>query len=467
MRYLLVAIMGVVALMVPSVFALQDTPENSPQQSIQFTERELAWIENNRNVTVIGDAAWLPYEGFDSNGRYVGIVAEVLNLISQKSGLIFDVKETPSWRHSLQFSEGKQVDIISASASNPIIEKNYVATHTTITSPIVMVAHNDMRYISDLSAAEGLRVALIGTAGYNKQIIESYPNINFTNIDEIDEGLLGVAEDHYDLVLMSMMVASYQMAELGLYELRVAGITDLEMELTLFVNRNKPILWGIIDKLKRNESKQEMHKILSKWAKESTVEHYSPQMVRLFIVVALLLLFLAYRHFLLTKQAKRLKALIQMDSLSNVHKRLYWEKLFTEKVNDADETQQALSLIMVDIDNMRSVNEKHGYLTGDKLLQQFSLLIKDNIASSDFIGRWSGDQFVILCINVDLGNAFGIAERLRVEIEQTIFLGVGKKTASFGVSQCQPQESAENFLGRADSALYGAKETGRNKTQRG
>jgi len=471
MRYLAIIIFSVATLFAPMVLAIdvvlasETKAVENEKNILQFTAQEKAWIKENRSVTVIGDAKWFPFEGFDDSGRYVGIVAEVLNLISLKSGLTFKVNETASWRHSLQFSGDKQVDIISASASNAIIEKNYRPTYSTIKSPIVMIASNDTRYISDLSAASGLRVALIGTAGYSKGIKEVYPEVNFIEIDEIDEGLLGVAEEHYDLVLMSMMVASHQMAELGLYELRVAGITDFDMELTLFVNRNKPILWSIIDKVKRNENQQEHHKILSKWSNNNPVVHYSPEMVRIFIVITVLLFCFAYRYYLLRKQAKRLSTLARTDKLTNTCNRVYLDTLLTKKIAKNARKNNVFSLIMVDLDKFRAVNDKHGYRVGDKLLQQFVLLLNDHISEHDIVGRWAGGDFVIICSGLNCQDALTLAEKLRSEIAQTIFVGIGKKTASFGVAQYKSPEPAESFVGRADKALYDAKASGRNRVK--
>jgi len=469
MRYFFVIMISVVMLLTVPLFAadseflLEDATSNRQDDTLQFTEQERAWIDANNVVTMIGDADWLPFEGFDKTGRYIGIVAETLNLITHKTGLTFDVKKTASWQHSLQFSEDNRVDIISASESNPIIEKNYRATYSTMKSPIVMIASNETRYISNLSAAKGLRVALIGSAGYNSQIMENYPEVNFVNIEEINEGLLGVAEDHYDLVLMSMMVASYKMAELGLYELRVAGITDLDMELTLFVNRNKPVLWSIIDKVKRAETKQEHHKLLSKWAQDNSVQPYSAEMIRMGIAIALFLIACSsYRNYLLKRQAKMLISLTQTDKLTKTYHRLYVDKMLTGEI---ERNKEALSLIMVDIAQLQRVNEKHGHLVGDKLLQQFSLLIKEHIDKSDCVGRWTGGQFVIICTHKDYQQARVLAEKLSAEIIQTIFLGVGKKSASFGVVQYQSPESAEAFLGRADKALYCAKESARNQLE--
>ncbi|GLS89581.1 hypothetical protein GCM10007916_06480 [Psychromonas marina] len=457
MHYVYTTIMVFFLLFTSSLFAEQSPATleiNSEQSALQLTEQELAWIQENRSVTMIGDASWFPFEGFDENGKYLGIVAEILNLITEKSGLNFEVSKTASWLHSVQFSEDQQVDIISASASNPILEKNYRETYSTIKSPIVIIARETMQYIPDLTTVKDLRVALIGTAGYSNKIKQAFPEVDFIEIEEISEALVGVAEAQFDVALMSMTVASYQMAELGLYELRIAGITELDMELTLFVNRNEPVLWSIIDKIKRHESKQERHEILSRWVKYKYVDRYSSEMVRLFIMATLFLIaFILYRNYLLKKQTKLLTKLSQRDKLTNTYNRLYLGQLLSEQVVKSQHENSTFSLIMVDIDAFKKINNKYGYQIGDKLLQHFSLLIKDNIRHQDMLGRWGDRVFIVICPDADLTKAHRLAENLRQEISQAIFLNVGKKTACLGVVEYKAIESWDSCLGRLEASL--------------
>lgn len=466
MHYFLAIWMAFFSLLSVSVCANQESAlieGNRLSSELQFTAQELEWIENNKTVTIIGDATWFPFEGFTKEGDYVGIVAEVVSLITKKSGLNFDINETASWRHSIQFSEAQQVDIISASAFNPLIEKNYRATYTTIKSPIVIIARESMSYIPEISAVKGLRIAIIGGAGYGRIIKNAYPEIDFIEVEEISDGLIGVAEEQYDLVLMSMTVASYQMAELGLYELRIAGITDLDMELTLFVNRNKPILWSIIDKVKRHETNQERHQILSNWIKFKYVEPYSPELIRFFIVsVFFLVLFIFYRYYLLKNQKKLFAQLSQTDTLTRKHNRLYLDKIITDQVTQSKGEKNVFSLVIVNVDYFKRVNEKYGHHIGDKFLQQFSLLIEENIDKKAIAGRWGDAEFIIVYPSTNLQQALLLADKLRLDIYHTIFLNVGKKTASLGVVEYVPLESKKECLKRLEKALKGAKKLGTN-----
>jgi diguanylate cyclase (GGDEF)-like protein len=433
--------------------------ENRQANQLALTAQEQNWIENNGTVTMIGDTTWLPFEGFTEEGRYIGIVAEVVNLIAEKSGLNFEVNKTASWRHSIQFSEGQQVDIISASASNPLLEKNYRATHSTIKSPIVIIARDSAAYIPELSTITDLRVAIVRGAGYGNIIKKSYPEIDFIEVEEINDGLIGVAENQYDLVLMSMMVASYQMAELGLYDLRIAGITDLEMELTLFVNRNKPILWHIIDKIKRLETKQERHQILSKWANNQHVERYSPETVRIFLLLSLfLIVFILHRHYLLKNKDQLFNKLSQRDTLTNMYNRAYLNQIISEEITLSQREGKRFSLIIIDIDDFTQVNKKFGHSIGDRLLQQFALLFDENVAYKATVGRWGAGEFMVICPNEKLKEALVSAEKLRSEIDQAIFINVGKRSACLGVVEYNPPESQDRCLGRLEKTLLSAKQ---------
>lgn len=447
-----------------SVFAAQPVThleKMSEETLLQLTEEEIAWIKENNPISVIGDTHWFPFEGFDESGNYVGMVAEILNLITEKYGLNFEVSKTASWAHSMRFSENQLVDVISGSASNPVLEKHYQATYSTIKSPIVIIARETMQYIPNLSTVKNLRIALIGNTGYSNKIKQAFPEVNFIEVEEISDALIGVAEEKFDLVLMSMTVASYQMAELGLYELRIAGVTPLNMELTLFVNRNQPILWSIIDKIKRYETKQERYQILSKWVKYKPVEHYSPELFRFLLLLALfLIVFVLYRNYLLKKQAKCLTILTQTDKLTNTYNRHHLSKLLTEQAIKSKRGHSTFSLILIDIDAFKKINNKYGYHIGDKLLQHFSLLIQEHIRPQDLLGRWSDRVFIIICPDVNLHQAHRLAADLKKEICQAIFLNIGKKSACVGVAEYQRNESVESCLVHLETSLQSAKQSG-------
>lgn len=122
------------------------------------------------------------------------------------------------------------------------------------------------------------------------------------------------------------------------------------------------------------------------------------------------------------------------------------------------------SIVIIDIDNFKLVNDVHGHDTGDEVLKHLSKIISKKIRESDVIARWGGEEFILLVRSSQLEIVQGIAEKLRVDIEKEKFPVVEKITASFGVSNFKNKEQTfEDVFKNADNALYQAKENGRNR----
>lgn len=122
------------------------------------------------------------------------------------------------------------------------------------------------------------------------------------------------------------------------------------------------------------------------------------------------------------------------------------------------------SLVMFDIDHFKSINDTYGHDVGDAVLREIAQLVRDNIRETDVLARWGGEEFMVLCGNSTMQRTRRVAQRLRGAVENFAFTGVPRQvTSSFGVVVHEPGESGDEMVKRADTALYEAKETGRNK----
>lgn len=160
------------------------------------------------------------------------------------------------------------------------------------------------------------------------------------------------------------------------------------------------------------------------------------------------------------KMAKR-------DALTGLRNRAGLSKHFSECTVALSDKQIPFSIIFIDIDFFKQVNDVHGHNIGDDILISFSQVIYSNIRIADKLGRWGGEEFILICKNSDLDNAMTLAEKLCCMIEQQTFVNDLKITASFGVAEKQITESTRDFIERADQALYKAKSSGRNQVQAG
>lgn len=172
---------------------------------------------------------------------------------------------------------------------------------------------------------------------------------------------------------------------------------------------------------------------------------------------------LASAHAQLAIKNKELELLSTTDQLTKLHNRLHLDNVMGKELYAAKRYDHPLSFIIIDVDKFKSVNDTYGHQVGDMVLRDVAQIIKHNVRQSDIAGRWGGEEFVVICPDTDLNGARILAEKLRKAMESHTFDTVGRKTASFGVSRFRKDDDEKDFFGRADEALYVAKETGRNK----
>jgi diguanylate cyclase (GGDEF)-like protein len=166
------------------------------------------------------------------------------------------------------------------------------------------------------------------------------------------------------------------------------------------------------------------------------------------------------------KQANELLANhARIDYLTGIYNRRMFDGLMTAEIARSDRYNSSLSLIMMDIDYFKQVNDTLGHTAGDHVLRKIAELISGRIRNYDIFSRWGGEEFVIMAPKNDAFKAAELAEILREEIEQFDFGNGLTITISFGVTQYCYGEEPEEFVARADAALYQAKRNGRNRVE--
>lgn len=164
----------------------------------------------------------------------------------------------------------------------------------------------------------------------------------------------------------------------------------------------------------------------------------------------------------LKEKNKILKTLAITDDLTGVYNRHFLNDKIKMKMDQADLEHRPISMIIVDLDYFKKVNDTYGHPVGDEVLKSTGNLLKQMIRYSDMIVRLGGEEFVIILPNTTVDGAYNIAERIRRKIEQYDYPVAGRLTASLGVAQKKQSESFESWYERTDSALYEAKESKRN-----
>lgn len=176
---------------------------------------------------------------------------------------------------------------------------------------------------------------------------------------------------------------------------------------------------------------------------------------------------LAEAHAELAFKNQQLENLSVTDRLTGLFNRRKLDEVLSQECLRAQRTASPLTVIIADIDKFKSVNDLHGHLVGDQLLVELAVALQHGVRKVDIVGRWGGEEFMIICPDTDLAGACVLAENIRIAINGRVFPVVGRKTCCFGVAQYRPGEAPEAVVKRADDALYRAKKGGRNQVQSG
>ena len=161
-----------------------------------------------------------------------------------------------------------------------------------------------------------------------------------------------------------------------------------------------------------------------------------------------------------------LKKLSTIDKLTGVYLRKHIEQQFAVQMSISRQNAFSLSVIMLDIDKFKNVNDTYGHRKGDEILSRIGDLLMNSVRSSDFVGRYGGEEFIILLPETDATNAYKVAEKIRALVEKSKFLGEDKPlTVSLGIAT-YPLDGAneDELIEKADQALYYSKNNGRNKS---
>lgn len=160
-----------------------------------------------------------------------------------------------------------------------------------------------------------------------------------------------------------------------------------------------------------------------------------------------------------------LERLATTDRLTQTYNRLKFEEIVRKEIEMARRYGHLLSIIILDIDHFKEVNDTYGHLAGDNVLKAVAGIAKEKIRETDSLVRWGGEEFIIIAPGTNLAGAAELAERIRRSVEDFDFDGVKTVRISLGVTQFRRHDTENTFLRRADDAMYTAKKKGRNRVE--
>ena len=168
---------------------------------------------------------------------------------------------------------------------------------------------------------------------------------------------------------------------------------------------------------------------------------------------------------LLLEQNRQLERLAVTDQLTGLYNRLRLDQTLEEERMRNVRYATNFCVLLLDVDKFKSVNDSFGHPVGDQVLMGIAAVLRSGVREVDVLGRWGGEEFLVVCPETSLDGALVLAEKLRMEIQAQEFPKVGRQSASFGVAMFRSGETLPETIARADAALYKAKQDGRNRVE--
>ncbi|MBU3072811.1 GGDEF domain-containing protein [Clostridium estertheticum] len=160
---------------------------------------------------------------------------------------------------------------------------------------------------------------------------------------------------------------------------------------------------------------------------------------------------------LLAKNAE-LQEVSTTDGVTRIYNRRKINEIFNEKYLQAQCYKISFSVIIIDVDWFKLVNDTYGHQAGDQVLFELAQLMKCSLRTTEYIGRWGGEEFFIVLPNTSANDGYVLAERIRLKVSNHNFGTPKHLTCSFGITEYMKEDSIERIIKRADMALYQAKE---------
>lgn len=173
---------------------------------------------------------------------------------------------------------------------------------------------------------------------------------------------------------------------------------------------------------------------------------------------------LAEAHALLALKNRELIEINKRDELTKAFNRSHLNHILAEQIHEMTYYRKSFSVVLIDIDDFKKINDDYGHLVGDEVLIELVQLVNDNISQSDCFGRWGGEEFMLIAPHTHNENdTQTVIEKLCEIIANHDFSTVGHCTCSFGIAHCAPNDTMISIVKNADDALYLAKAYGKNQ----
>ncbi len=449
-----------------------DVRRNGKEHTVlSLTPKEHRYLQEKETIRVCIDPNWMPLEHFDKNGRYEGMSADFFQLFEQKLPAAFKTVRTESWTQSLAYVKQGRCDLLSLAMPTQQRREYLDFTSSYLNVPLVMATRSDVAFVNELNDLERKKVAITKGYAFAQILRERYPNLDITEVSDIDEGLDKVRSEEVFGYIGTLATIGYKFQTKYTGELKITGRVKDSLELGVAVGKDDPTLYKIMQKAVVSISDEQKRAVLNKWIsiryEKGTDYTLLWQVIAFFSILLLVGGYFYSRQNRLKNQLQEAYAKMQhlavTDKLTGIYNRHKLDGVLDEQAHRSRRYGESFGVLLLDIDLFKKVNDAYGHHVGDNVLQEFTQVLQENCRQSDLLGRWGGEEFLIIVPHANKDSLLAFAQKIKNAVWEHPFSRVGSISTSIGGAVFGKNDTNESLVKRADDALYASKIGGRNR----
>ena len=430
------------------------------KNDILLNEKQLEYLENNK-FTLLIENNKVPFS-FKNTNEIIGIEIDFWKLISNKLSKPFNIEE---------MLKNEFLNIFTSSIKTKFIysfekkhSNKYLLSNSIAQIPIALATKDKVNYISDLSSLKSISIGVLKDLDLISTLKKDYPEINFIEITSIEDGMRKIKENKLFALIDNLYTLSHKIEEFKIDELKINNTLKYKIDMYLETDRKHEEFIKIINNAIFTLTEKEKSTILNNY--QLILYHKNIDLfyvLKFIIPLVILLTIFAFLNYRLKNEIKRRKQIeiklsnfANNDSLTNIYNRRKIEELCENELKRSERYENELSLIFFDINDFKIINDRLGHHKGDEVLIKIANIISQNIRSSDYFGRWGGDEFLIVLPQTNISKTKNIIETLENKLKDSDFnLDKNMKiSCSFGFAEYEKNDTLDSLLRKADDSMY-------------
>lgn len=376
------------------------------KNDILINENERKYLEDNSFALLVQNNK-IPFS-FKTTDELVGVELDFWNLISKKLSKSFNIEEMINTEFINIFSDSIKGKFIYSFEEDT--SSKYIFSDPISKIPIAIATKNSVNYISDLSSLNNIKIGVLKDLKLSKLLKNDYPNITFEEINTINDGINKLNENEIFGLIDNFFTLSHSINQRKSNELKINNSLKYEISMRFQVEKENEKFIQLINKTVSTLSQKEKNNIFNNYQLISYQENfdllYLIQFIVPLLIVLVILIFFNYRlknEVKVRKEIeKELSKFANKDSLTNIYNRRKIEELCENELKRSERYNSNLSLIFFDLNDFKLINDLSGHHQGDDVLIKIADTVSNNIRSTDYFGRWGGDEFLIVLPHTDL-----------------------------------------------------------------